>query len=55
MTHPVGATLVPVFFESDATHLMNFSGDGKVCPLYKALATLSLEFGIDQDLIGGYQ
>ena len=33
MTLPVGSTLVPVLLASDATHLTNFSGDGKVWPL----------------------
>jgi len=34
MTLPIGSMLVPVLFTSDATHLTNFSGDGKVWPLY---------------------
>ena len=38
MTLPVGSTLVLVLFASDATHLMNFSGDGTVWPLYMSIA-----------------
>ena len=33
MTLPVGSILVPVLIPSDATHLTNLSGDGKVWPL----------------------
>ena len=33
MQVPIGSTLVPVLFESGATHLTNFSGHSKVCPL----------------------
>ena len=34
MQLPISSTLVPVLFASDATHLTNYSGDGKVWPLY---------------------
>ena len=40
MSLPVGATLVPVLFASDATHLMNFSGDGKLWPLYMSIGNI---------------
>jgi len=40
MTLPVGATLVLVLFASDATQLMNFSGDGKVWPLYMSIGKI---------------
>ncbi|KAF8415030.1 hypothetical protein EV426DRAFT_579132 [Tirmania nivea] len=40
MTLPVGATLVPVLFASDATHLINFSGDGKVWPIYMSIGNI---------------
>ena len=40
MTLPVGAMLVPVLFASDATHLTNFSCDGKVWPLYMSIGNL---------------
>jgi len=32
--------LVPVLFVSDATHLTNFSGDGKVWPLYMSVGNI---------------
>ncbi|KAF8416585.1 hypothetical protein EV426DRAFT_509221, partial [Tirmania nivea] len=37
---PIGATLVPVLFASDATHLTNFSGDSKVWPLYMSIGNI---------------
>ena len=40
MTLPVGSTLVPVLFTSDTTHLTNFSGDGKVWPLYMSIVNI---------------
>ena len=40
MTLPVGATLVPVLFASDATHLTNFSGDGKVLSAYMSIGNI---------------
>jgi len=40
MTLPVGSTLVPVLFASDATHRTNFSGDGKVWPLYMSIGNI---------------
>ena len=40
MSLPVGATLVPVLFASDATHLTNFSGDGKLWPLYMSIGNI---------------
>ena len=35
----IGST-VPVLFASDATHLTNFSGDGKVWPLYMSIGNI---------------
>lgn len=40
MTLPVGSTLVPVLFASDATHLTNFSGDGKLWPIYMSIGNI---------------
>jgi len=40
MILPVGATLVLVLFASNATHLTNFSGDGKVWPLYISIGNI---------------
>jgi len=40
MTLPVGETLVPMLFASDATYLTNFSGDGKVWPLYMSIGNI---------------
>jgi len=40
MNLPVGSTLVPVLFASDSTHLTNFSGDGKVWPLYMSIGNI---------------
>ncbi|KAF8416222.1 hypothetical protein EV426DRAFT_541413 [Tirmania nivea] len=40
MTLPIGATLVPVLFASDATHLTNFSSNGKVWPLYMSIGNI---------------
>ena len=40
MTLPIGSTLVPVLFASDATYLTNFSGDGKVWPLYISIGNI---------------
>jgi len=40
MTLPIGSMLVPVLFVSDATHLTNFSGDGKVWPLYMTIGNI---------------
>jgi len=40
MTLPVGSTLVPVIFASDATHLTNFSGDGKLWPIYMSIGNI---------------
>jgi len=40
MTLPVGGTLVPMLFTSDATYLTNFSGDGKVWPLYMSIENI---------------
>jgi len=40
MTLPIGATLVPVLFASDATHLTNFSSDGIVWPLYMSIGNI---------------
>ncbi|KAF8415072.1 hypothetical protein EV426DRAFT_541794 [Tirmania nivea] len=40
MTLPIGAMLVPVLFASDTTHLTNFSGDGKVWPLYMSIGNI---------------
>jgi len=40
ITLPIDSTLVPVLFTSDATHLMNFSGDGKVWPLYMSIGNI---------------
>jgi len=40
MTLPVGATLVPVLFASDAIHLTNLSGDGKVWTLYMSIGKI---------------
>jgi len=40
MTLPVGSTLVPVIFASDTTHLTNFSGDGKLWPIYMSIGNI---------------
>ena len=40
MTLPVGVTLAPVLFTSNATHLIHFSGDGKVLPLYMSIGNI---------------
>ena len=40
MTLSVSSTLVPVLFTSDATHLTNFSGDGKVWPVYMSIGNI---------------
>ena len=40
MELPVGSTLVPVLFASDATYLTNFSGDGKVWPIYISICNI---------------
>src|SRR6266576_3849817 len=40
MELPIGATLVPVLFASDVTHLTNFSGDGKVWPIYMSIGNI---------------
>ena len=40
MTLPVGSTLVLVLFVSDTMHLTNFSGDGKVWPLYMSIGNI---------------
>ena len=40
MELPIGSTLVPVLFASDATHLTNFSGNGKVWPLYMSIGNI---------------
>ena len=40
MTLPIGSTLVLVLFTSDATHLTNFSGDGKVWPSYMSIGNI---------------
>jgi len=40
MTLPVSSTLVPVLFASDATDLMNLSGDGTVWALYMSIANI---------------
>ena len=40
MQLPIGSTLVPVLFASDATHLTNYSGDGKVWPLYMSIGNI---------------
>ena len=40
MELPIGSTLVPVLFASDATHLTNFSGYGKVWPLYMSIGDI---------------
>jgi len=40
MTLPIGSTLVLVLFASDARHLSNFSGDGKVWPLYMTIGNI---------------
>ncbi|KAF8421876.1 hypothetical protein BGX38DRAFT_1108145, partial [Terfezia claveryi] len=41
---PVGATLVPVLFASDTTHLTNFSSDGKVWPIYISMGNIKSRF-----------
>ena len=40
MALPVGLILVPVIFASDATHLTNFSGDGKLWPVYMSIGNI---------------
>ncbi|KAF8414414.1 hypothetical protein EV426DRAFT_541857 [Tirmania nivea] len=40
MTLPMSAILVPVFFASDATYLINFLGDGKVWPIYMSISNI---------------
>ena len=40
MELPIGSTLVPVLFVSDANNLTNFSGDGKVWPLYMSIENI---------------
>ena len=40
MQLPIGSTLVPVLFASDATHLINYSGDGKVWPLDMSIGNI---------------
>ena len=40
MELPVGSTLVPVLFASDATHLTNFSGNGKVWLIYMSISNI---------------
>ncbi|KAF8577166.1 hypothetical protein K439DRAFT_1365331 [Ramaria rubella] len=35
---PEGITVLPAMFASDATHVTNFSGDGKVHPIYASSA-----------------
>jgi len=40
MTIPIGSMLVPVLFASNATHLTNFSGNGKVWPLYMIIGNI---------------
>ena len=40
MQLPIGSTLVPVIFASDATHLTNYSGDSKVWPLYMSIGNI---------------
>jgi len=40
MILPIGSTLVLILFTSDTTHLTNFSGDGKVWPLYMSIGNI---------------
>ena len=40
MQLPIESPLVPVLFASDATHLNNYSGDGKVWPLYMRIGNI---------------
>jgi len=40
VTLPVSSTLVRVLFTSDATHLTNYSSDGKVWPLYISICNI---------------
>ena len=40
MELPIASTLVPVLFASNATHLTNFSSDGKVWPLDMSIANI---------------
>jgi len=42
MALPVGSTLVPVIFASDVTPLTNFSGDGKLRPMYISIGNMPL-------------
>jgi hypothetical protein len=37
----VGDTLVTLIFLSDGTHLSNFAGDNKDCPVYMTIGNLS--------------
>jgi len=37
---PAGATIVPVIFASDKTHLTNFSGDQHAWPLYRTIGNI---------------
>ena len=39
----MGDTLVPLIFMSDITHLSNFAGDKKECPVYMTIGNLSSE------------
>ena len=40
LTLPIGLTLVPILIASDVTHLTNFSGDGKLCPVYISISNI---------------
>ncbi|KAF8427191.1 hypothetical protein BGX38DRAFT_1082155, partial [Terfezia claveryi] len=40
----VGTTLVPVLFVSNAIHLTNFSGNGKVWPIYMSIGNIKSRF-----------
>ena len=42
MKLPISSNLVPVLFAFDATDLTNFSGDGKVWPLYMSIGRIKL-------------
>ncbi|KAF8423933.1 hypothetical protein BGX38DRAFT_1107592, partial [Terfezia claveryi] len=44
MTLPVGPMLVSILFASDATHLTNFSGDGKGWPIYMSIGNIKSSF-----------
>jgi len=49
---PVGDTVVPIIFMSDATHLTNFCGDKKAWPVYMTIGNLSAKARMQHTMHG---